>query len=449
MCKIKVLCRKITAVFLILTICLTILPFDFSFKSYALTANELYPDENAVSFIYGAEGFQSTCFYDNKQWTIGYGTECKGSNHPSNPYYHQKGPHTITKAEANKEAREQLNSDYASRVRRAVGNLEMNQNQFNALLSCAYNHGNVLENGCKYCGYRAMPLVKYLKGEMTEDEAHSKMLTWCIMEGSRDEQGLRNRRRREADLFFSGVPQETWTDVNAQYIVTTNSDPLNMRSSASTSSSLVARIPKGSEVTVIKVNSSGSWGYVNWNGTTGYCSMQYLTKKPEVVIVTPSMPSLSISAGTSYSMTTLNWNNCDNTDFYGIRVYKSDGTQLKYIEPYYGTSYSISLGAGSYYASIASVNSNGNYQICGDVNFTVEKGSAVPIAETWYNGHIYAAYDTETKWSQADAVAKQMGGLLLQFVLPDQTILHLQHSCLEYYKSFHRKLHRRMLRLFR
>ena len=220
-----------------------------------------------------------------------------------------------------------------------------------------------------------------------------------------------------SDYWYVKSPKvyidDNWTDVNAQYIVTTNSDPLNMRSSASSSSSLVTRIPKGSEVTVIKVNSSGSWGYVNWNGTTGYCSMQYLTKKPEVVIVTPSMPSLSISVGTSYSMTTLNWNNCDNTDFYGIRVYKSDGTQLKYIEPYYGTSYSISLGAGSYYASIASVNSNGNYQICGDVNFTVEKGSAVPIAETWYNGHIYAAYDTETKWSQADAVAKQMGGHLV------------------------------------
>ncbi|MEE1397780.1 MAG: lectin-like protein [Ruminococcus sp.] len=208
---------------------------------------------------------------------------------------------------------------------------------------------------------------------------------------------------------------------SGQYIITTQESPLPFRTGHGAGNGKVSgceSIPKGAEVTVTKagtVSGGVTWAHVSYNGYNGYCNLSYLTRKEDIAPtpVVPSMPSLSISVGTSYSMTTLNWNNCDNTDFYGIRVYKSDGTQLKYIEPYYGTSYSISLGAGSYYASIASVNSNGNYQICGDVNFTVEKGSAVPIAETWYNGHIYAAYDTETKWSQADAVAKQMGGHLV------------------------------------
>ena len=69
----------------------------------------------------------------------------------------------------------------------------MNQNQFDALLSATYNHGNV--NNC--------PLKYYLQGKLNASDARSQYLEWCINKGTSTENGLRARRKKEADLFFS------------------------------------------------------------------------------------------------------------------------------------------------------------------------------------------------------------------------------------------------------
>ena len=61
------------------------------------------------------------------------------------------------------------------------------------------------------------------------------------------------------------------------YTVTTNELPLTMRSGHGTSYSQITSIPKGSKVYVSKAN--GTWAHVEWNGYSGYCSMQYLTKE--------------------------------------------------------------------------------------------------------------------------------------------------------------------------
>ncbi|MBO5384031.1 MAG: SH3 domain-containing protein, partial [Ruminococcus sp.] len=116
-------------------------------------------------------------------------------------------------------------------------------------------------------------------------------------------------------MYKDDPTPEEWTEVNAQYIVTTQSTNLSFRTGPNTGYSKVTGyeegIPKGTEVTVLRINSSGTWAHVSWNGIEGYCSMQYLTKKEDVVIeptpVYPSQPSLSVSAGTSYGKTTLNW----------------------------------------------------------------------------------------------------------------------------------------------
>ncbi|MEE0958084.1 MAG: RICIN domain-containing protein [Ruminococcus sp.] len=63
------------------------------------------------------------------------------------------------------------------------------------------------------------------------------------------------------------------------YVVTTNSLPLTMRSGHGTGYSAIASIPKDSVVYVSK--SDGSWAHVNWEGHEGYCSMQYLTRKTD------------------------------------------------------------------------------------------------------------------------------------------------------------------------
>ncbi len=60
------------------------------------------------------------------------------------------------------------------------------------------------------------------------------------------------------------------------YFVSTGSQPLTMRSGHGTNYGIVTSIPKGSKVYVSKAD--GYWAHVEWNGYTGYCSMEYLKK---------------------------------------------------------------------------------------------------------------------------------------------------------------------------
>lgn len=135
---------------------------------------------------------------------------------------------------------------------------------------------------------------------------------------------------------------------------------------------------------------------------------------PEPVKVVPSQPTLNVGAGTNYSKTKLNWNNCDNTDWYDIRIYKSDGTNILSLFNQHITSYTIPLTAGNYYANIASVNSNGNYTFSSDVSFTVSEGTITPVVRKSFNGHIYAVYDANVWYDRSKDIAeKTMGGHLV------------------------------------
>lgn len=60
-----------------------------------------------------------------------------------------------------------------------------------------------------------------------------------------------------------------------EYIVNTSSLPLNIRNSHG-GGSVIGSIPKGTKVHVSKAN--GSWAHVSYNGVSGLCSMDYLSK---------------------------------------------------------------------------------------------------------------------------------------------------------------------------
>lgn len=66
------------------------------------------------------------------------------------------------------------------------------------------------------------------------------------------------------------------TSYAGNYYVNTSRYDLYLRSAQSTSSTILASIPKGTHVYVEKAN--GTWAKVTYNGKTGYCSMQYLAK---------------------------------------------------------------------------------------------------------------------------------------------------------------------------
>ena len=60
------------------------------------------------------------------------------------------------------------------------------------------------------------------------------------------------------------------------YVVTTNSSPLTIRSGHGTGYSSIGSIPKGATCYVSK--SDGTWAHVEYNGINGFASMQYLTR---------------------------------------------------------------------------------------------------------------------------------------------------------------------------
>ena len=160
--------------------------------SAATDVSNMDATDSSYNFIKAQEGCDYECFWDNQQWTIGYGNKCPYA-HTSNGVRGQKGGHTISEDQAKQLFDEKI-SGYVSILKSNCSGLSMTQNQFDALLSATYNHGNVLN----------CPLKYYLQGKYTEEQAREAYYVWCINAGTPDEAGLRARRKREADLFFSG-----------------------------------------------------------------------------------------------------------------------------------------------------------------------------------------------------------------------------------------------------
>ena len=97
--------------------------------------------------------------------------------------------------------RQEIVSSYIPNVRRQTSGLQMNQNQFDALVSFTYNTGggtSMIKNS---------PLVKYLRGEMSQAAAASAFESYVVTNSAtgKVDSALKNRRRLEAKLFFSGV----------------------------------------------------------------------------------------------------------------------------------------------------------------------------------------------------------------------------------------------------
>ena len=129
------LIKAISAV-IVLSICISLLSVA-SISSGALTSAELSVSDNGIAFICAREGFSPTCYSDYQQSSIGYGTKCTGSSVQP----HASGMHSITREEALKEMKSQVESTYAPRVRKQTSGITMNQNQFDALVSPCYNCG--------------------------------------------------------------------------------------------------------------------------------------------------------------------------------------------------------------------------------------------------------------------------------------------------------------------
>ena len=87
------------------------------------------------------------------------------------------------------------------------------------------------------------------------------------------------------------------------YIVNTSRLPLTMRSGHGSNYGKVTSIPKGTMVTVSASN--GTWAHVNYNGSDGYASMQYLKKVEEGNISTGLIKGIEGSISKSNASTSI------------------------------------------------------------------------------------------------------------------------------------------------
>lgn len=181
------------------------------------SVSNLNPTDSTFAFLREIEKYSSECYWDNLQWSIGYGTKCPYTHSRNGNSQGEKGGHTISESQAREQMQSKI-SVYVSTLKSNCNGLSMTQNQFDALLSATYNHGNILENGCSNCSYQTMPLVKYLMGKLSAEDARNQYYSWCVMKGTMYETGLRNRRKKEAELFFSDTSKiGNDTELNIPY----------------------------------------------------------------------------------------------------------------------------------------------------------------------------------------------------------------------------------------
>ena len=92
-----------------------------------------------------------------------------------------------------------------------------------------------------------------------------------------------NVRSAPSSLTPEPVSCTCSTSYAGNYTCTTSSSNLNMRSGHGTGYSIVTSIPSGATVYVSKASGTGSsaWAHVEYNGYSGYASMQYLTKQSD------------------------------------------------------------------------------------------------------------------------------------------------------------------------
>lgn len=197
--------------------------------------------QNGIKLLTGFEGCVLTAYKavpTEQYYTIGYGHY--------GPDVKKGMKITFSMAE------EYLKKDLV-RFENAVNKtgLNLNQSQFDALVSFTYNCGE----GC---------LKSLIKGRTLNQIADALLL--YNKSGGRVLEGLNRRRKKERELFLS----QSQTVSGNKYKVTASA--LNIRAGAGLNYKIVGVLKKNTVINVISF--SGNWAKFQH----GYCSKQYLQK---------------------------------------------------------------------------------------------------------------------------------------------------------------------------
>lgn len=145
--------------------------------------NKMKIDQAGLKFLHDREGCSLVSYLDTGGvWTIGWGS----TRMFGNPV--RKGM-TCTQVEADEQAFKDI-FDVENTVNRAV-KVPLTQNQYDALVSLAYNIGT-------YAFTRSTLLKKLNSGDY--EEAARQFMRW-IYDNGKEVEGLKNRRRKEKELF--------------------------------------------------------------------------------------------------------------------------------------------------------------------------------------------------------------------------------------------------------
>lgn len=145
----------------------------------------MIPSENIKKSIRGLEGFRPVAYRDGKGYSIGFGNSFYADGSPVKP------GDTITRTEA-----ERLFTTILNQFARSVSMLvtaRINQNQFDGLLSLAYNIGTE--------AFRSSTLLKKVNAAPGDASIRQEFYKWVYSEGTMLS-ALVKRRKIEADWYF-------------------------------------------------------------------------------------------------------------------------------------------------------------------------------------------------------------------------------------------------------
>lgn len=149
----------------------------------------LSAQSSTINFLMDVEVFSAKAYWDFKQWSIGYGTGIMPNGKPV------KQGDTVTKAQA----QAMLVRDVVSRanaVNRYV-TANINQNQFDALVSFVYNFGET--------AFRDSTLLDVINANPVNYDAIAyQFRRWIYADGVALD-GLKTRREKEIQLYKNGM----------------------------------------------------------------------------------------------------------------------------------------------------------------------------------------------------------------------------------------------------
>ena len=173
-----------------------------------------YVSENGFVLIKSMEGFASVPYdIGDGTRTTGYGVTEKYEP----DYFNQLLP-KCTEQQASEIFGKLLYNKYSKYVYDTMKTYGKDMNtvkqcEFDAFVSFYYNHGNITKKQI---------FIDYING-VDSNTIYEKWLTTVIMEGSQFEEGLRDRRRREATCFRDGVYDfKQITDLSTGSVITDN-----------------------------------------------------------------------------------------------------------------------------------------------------------------------------------------------------------------------------------